>query len=373
METIVTLGLGQPPVSHELASTAGAVCKPIQFQFKGSVDEYFRLWIVNTLLSVMTLGVYSAWAKVTRLQYFYGNTFLDGVSFAYHGAPLAILKGRVLTYGVLAIVAILNYLSPALGKLLTIGLGFAAPVLIVRALRFRNANSSYRGIRFDFDGLQNDAYGAYVWGPAGIPLTLGLLYPYVVATQRKFVADGTRYGSSQFALTASTRSYYVAYARAGALLVGLLVMAYGLAVIAQIGLDALGLSDPATEELSVADYVAATGFLIALGASIVSAYAYVSATVTNLVWNNLSLGEHRFSSTQRPVEVAMIFLTNLAAAALTLGLALPWARIRLARYRADHLQVLPAFALDEFVASESHVVKATAGEFADALGLDIGL
>ena len=71
--------------------------------------------------------------------------------------------------------------------------------------------------------------------------------------------------------------------------------------------------------------------------------------------------------------MATLFLTNLAAAALTFGLALPWARIRLARYRANHLQMLPAFALDRFVASEADVVKATAGEFADALGLDIGL
>ena len=40
--------------------------------------------------------------------------------------------------------------------------------------------------------------------------TLGLMYPYVVATQREFIADSTWYGSLQFALTASTRSYYFA-------------------------------------------------------------------------------------------------------------------------------------------------------------------
>ena len=79
---------------------------------------------------------------------------------------MAILRGRVLTYGVITIVAILSYLSPALGQLLTIALALAAPALIIRALRFRNANSSYRGIRFDLDGLLGSAYRAYVWLPA---------------------------------------------------------------------------------------------------------------------------------------------------------------------------------------------------------------
>jgi uncharacterized membrane protein YjgN (DUF898 family) len=141
MQTVTTLGLSEVPVSRELAPDGGPACEPISFQFKGTADEYFRIWIVNTLLSVVTLGVYSAWAKVQRLQYFYGNTFLDGVPFAYHAAPLAILKGRVLTYGVLAIVAVLSYRWPELGKGLTFGLAWAGPWLIVKALRFRNANT----------------------------------------------------------------------------------------------------------------------------------------------------------------------------------------------------------------------------------------
>jgi uncharacterized membrane protein YjgN (DUF898 family) len=35
--------------------------------------EYFGIWIVNLLLSLVTLGIYTAWAKVRRLRYFYGN------------------------------------------------------------------------------------------------------------------------------------------------------------------------------------------------------------------------------------------------------------------------------------------------------------
>ncbi len=35
---------------------------PLNFTGKGS--EYFKIWIVNIALSLITLGIYSAWAKV---------------------------------------------------------------------------------------------------------------------------------------------------------------------------------------------------------------------------------------------------------------------------------------------------------------------
>src|SRR5687767_12457304 len=72
------------------------------FQFTGSEREYFRIWVVNLLLSLATLGMYSAWAKVRRLQYFDRNTVLAGASFDFHGDPKTILRGRLLAVTLLA-------------------------------------------------------------------------------------------------------------------------------------------------------------------------------------------------------------------------------------------------------------------------------
>ena len=65
-----------------------------QVHFTGNGREYFGIWIVNLLLSVLTLGIYSAWAKVRTLQYFYGHSRVDGQGFRYLATPLQILKGR---------------------------------------------------------------------------------------------------------------------------------------------------------------------------------------------------------------------------------------------------------------------------------------
>ena len=52
-------------------------------EFHGEGMEYFRIWIVNIFLSIITLGIFSAWAKVRREQYFYGNLRLGEQHFAY--------------------------------------------------------------------------------------------------------------------------------------------------------------------------------------------------------------------------------------------------------------------------------------------------
>jgi len=41
-----------------------------QFYFTGKGGEYFRIWIVNICLTILTLGIYSAWATVRTRRYF---------------------------------------------------------------------------------------------------------------------------------------------------------------------------------------------------------------------------------------------------------------------------------------------------------------
>src|SRR4026207_2339411 len=92
MNESIALG-GAPGISTSETRTASRV--PLPFEFRGNGGEYFRIWIVNLLLTIVTLGIYSAWAKVRRLKYMYRNTQIADSSFDYHGSPVAILKGRL--------------------------------------------------------------------------------------------------------------------------------------------------------------------------------------------------------------------------------------------------------------------------------------
>ena len=147
----------------ELGATTGALSRRVprriaSFQFTGDGREYFRIWVVNVLLTLVTLGVYSAWAKVRKTRYFWQNTRLDGHAFDYHGDPRAILLGRVV-----ALALVLGYtfafdISRATGLVMVALLCAVGPWLFMRAQRFRLVNSSWRGLRFGFDARLREAY-----------------------------------------------------------------------------------------------------------------------------------------------------------------------------------------------------------------------
>ena len=83
-----------------------------QLTFSGTAGEYFRIWIVNVCLTVITLGIYSPWAKVRRMKYLYRSTHLAGGSFDYHASPVAILISRCISVAVLAVYVAVANIAP---------------------------------------------------------------------------------------------------------------------------------------------------------------------------------------------------------------------------------------------------------------------
>jgi len=68
----------------------------------------------------------------------------------------------------------------------------------------------------------------------------------------------------------------------------------------------------------------------------------------------------------------MLHFVNIIASLISLGLLIPWAKIRLAKYRAEHVTFIAKGDINNFIANESKQVKATGGEFADAFDVDLG-
>jgi uncharacterized membrane protein YjgN (DUF898 family) len=182
---------------------------PVQFTGKGG--EYFGIWIVNLLLSIITLGIYSAWAKVRRMKYFYNNTKIDGVGFDYHAKPLSILKGRIIAFLIFVLYAVLSKFSPIMGFILLIALFIATPWIIVRGMIFNARNSSHRGLRFDFTGKTMAAAKVFILYPLFIVITLGLAFPFVMQRTNKFLFENHQFGASNFKSEALVKSFYMVY------------------------------------------------------------------------------------------------------------------------------------------------------------------
>jgi len=333
--------------------------------FTGTGGEYFRIWITNTFLSIITLGIYSAWAKVRRTRYFYGNTRLAGASFDYHGEPKAILKGRAVAVVLLVAYQLLSEMPGTAAGVLALLLVAALPWLIWKSLQFRLYNSSYRGIRFGFGGSARGAYIAYLLWPVLSSLTAFLLAPMAHQRIKRFQHGESRYGTSRFHFDAGVGRFYLLYLKAflvlvaGSIALGLLLGSL-LAAYSRRG---------APPEA----YRGALVFVVALYVWATLIYPVFSAMLQNLVWNHTGIGPHRFESRARAGRVAFIALTNLLAILCTLGLYLPFAKMRMMKYRLESVALLVDGSLDDFVADAQAGAGATGEGVADLLDFDLSL
>lgn len=343
----------KPPVAEKQEARSGAAPlvdgEPIQFEFQGKAGEYFKIWIVNVLLSIVTLGIYSAWAKVRNHRYFYSNTLLTGHSFEYTANPVNILKGRIIAVLFFAGYVFSTEFMPVL-TLVFVGLfviGF--PWLACKSLSFRNRNTVFRNIRFGFDGSYFEALKAYILWPFLGAISFGLLFPYAIYRQKAFVVAYARYGTTRFQPKFTSGGFY-----------NIFLVALGVAILGGIVSAMAGaLIPPLTPFLFLPFYL----FM----------FAYVNAKSANLIYNQTLLQEHGFDSQIQVGKLAWIYLTNALAVAFTIGLAMPWAKVRLAAYHASCLRLQSRGSLDEFIAAQEKNVSALGEEIGDVFDLDIGL
>ncbi len=339
------------------------------FRFTGRGGEYFRIWIVNLTLTILTLGIYSAWAKVRRLQYFHRHTALAGGSFEYHGNPVAILKGRLIGIGLLVLYNVSGSFHMGLGLLALAVLLAALPWLIQRSLCFRLANSSYRGLRLRFAGTLGGAYQAFLLYPAVGYFTLGLLMPFAHREIKRYQHNNSRYGNAAFHFNADVGRFYGIYLKMFGLL-ALLLIAAGLLVVA------LGLTAALTTDAGGGNKARIAGLIFLVGMAFYLLLFLIigpwfSARMQNLTWNHTALDAHAFRSQVRARDLFVIYLTNFIGIVLTLGLYKPFADIRLARYRLEHMALLTRGSLDDFLAVQTPAVNATGEETADLFDVDI--
>jgi len=332
-------------------------------EFRGSAREYFRIWIVNLLFTLLTLGIYSAWAKVRKQRYLYGNTRLDGDSFNYFGSARAILKGRILAVFVFFAYAVLTELYPvSIWAFLTAGV-ILLPLILVRALRFNARMSAWRGLRFDFPARVRDAVPLYLGMPLLVAVTLGLAFPWFIAKHKQFVISHHAFGISPLGCSMPVGKVYGIYFRAGLIIAGMTVVAIlGAAVLS-----------PVVVLLPQAGWLAFLLPVLAIYIAYAFAYAYLQARVTNLAWQNTYGAGVRFSSTLGAIDLAGLYISNLLAIIFTAGLAVPWAVVRTLRYRMENFAMLVSEEVVHEASPELLNISATGQELGEIFNVNFGV
>ncbi|MFZ6780899.1 YjgN family protein [Undibacterium sp. Ji83W] len=387
----------EPMPVAEVAAVASIANKVIipdwqYLKFSGTGKEYFRIWIVNLCLSLATLGIYSAWAKVRRLEYFDRNTSLAGASFNFHGEAKTILRGRIVAVILLFCYHYLFTFSRNLALTFFIVFLLGVPFMMRSALRFRLHQTSYRGLRFQFHGSIRDAYAAYspvafvillpgLFGAlfpeekymAGIAFIGYLYWPWLHARMRIYQHDNISYGNLRASCDMKSGAFSWSY-------VGVLLALF-CSVIVGIFLASIVSVVLAKHGGSLLQYLRNTkdvfylvlGFVMLLVTVLAAlgCLSYIQAVAWNKSWDNTSFPGVDIDSSLPYWPYWRLQVKNFFFTMFSLGLYRPFAVVALYRFRLAHVR-LRSEELDQVQATKkAGQAQATGDSSADMFGFDL--
>ncbi|MES2091742.1 MAG: YjgN family protein [Pseudomonadota bacterium] len=408
----MSTNLPQDETSRSAASaliTGNTIIVPptqrFQIEFTGSGSEYFRIWIVNLMLMLLTFGLYYPWAKVRKLRYFHGNTVVAGHALDFHGNPRKMLRGFLLISALLMVYSMAGNVSDTAGTVAFVIMMAVWPALFRASLQFRLANTSWRGLRFAFNGSLKESYKVFftpvlafaalgVLSAVLIPallLSLGAagpliggalmligavtLLPYCYWQLKTYQHSHYAYAQLQTEFRATARDVMGVFNRTGGMAVMALLGALAVGGLV-FGVGLWGAPDSLTPHKPMGALLKA--LLPALVLFILLSQAitgpYFVSRMQNLVWSRTGNQWMRFKSDLSFSRLLMLTLKNWALVVCTLGLYWPFAAIALTRLKLQAVSVHMRIGPDELVAQARGSHQDAAGDAAaDLLGIDVGL
>lgn len=383
-------------------------------KFEGSGREYFKIWIVNVLLTIVTLGFYYPWAKVRNRRYFYANSILDGRNFEYHATGKQLFIGFLVAMTLFIVYVLIQKISP-IGNLIMIGALFIAiPWLIWRSMMFNMRMTSFSNVHFDFTGQLRDSYMnffvypvllmiGYVVLAIGVEVLMPILgmgltsvisfvvfltfivfaVSFIKKKNTEYIINLSRYGQGIFQTNVKTKEFMTIMLKT----VGIAILAMfatalviGVLVYATVGLETLvslqeAANDPQMMQAKMAAIMPIIG-LAYLGMILASMFimAYSMTRQRTYVYENTTLDDEiTFGSTLKAKKFAWIMITNFLAVIATLGLAMPWAKVRVAKVMLENTQVYADAGFDQYMTQKQNESSSLGEQIGDAFDVDVGL
>jgi uncharacterized membrane protein YjgN (DUF898 family) len=365
---------------------------PVRFTASGS--EYFRIWIVNLLLILVTFGIYLPWAKVRKLRYFYGNTHVDGHALDFHGKGAQMLRGTAIVAVFLACYSAAVEVSGWAGLVAAMIFVAVWPMLFRASMRFRLANTSWHGLRFHFTGDERGAYAAMLpplalgllpvailaaivdpqaspkqaatvaQGVFGVTVLAGLaLLPYLLWRIKRYQHENYAFGPVRSSLRCGPGSFYLVFLKMlGVLVLGGAVFA---ALILGLGLTGRGAGGRFTLMLALA--LAGVLFFN------VFPRAFFMVQLQNLLWSRTGGRQFRFRSELALWPFVWLQLRNMLLIVVTLGLFWPFAVVATRRAQLEAVTLRTRIDLDDLAGVAVAEQDATGDAAADLFGMDVGL
>jgi uncharacterized membrane protein YjgN (DUF898 family) len=198
----MTIGDGTAGTT-EIGGTPGAT---LRLAYRGTGGDLFFIFIKNVFLTLVTIGIYTPWARTAKRNYLWRQVEIDGHRLEYTGTGMELFKGYLKVFVAYLVIAgapklVGKYSKGAGGVLQTLLALFViciVPFALYWSRRYLLGRTRWRGIRFGLAGDARDFAKLFLKGTLLTFLTLGFYSPILGNRVYGFLMRNTRYGSAPF-------------------------------------------------------------------------------------------------------------------------------------------------------------------------------
>ncbi len=381
------------------AAQAPAAPNFIPITFGGTTRQYFKIYTVNMLLTILTLGIYSAWARVRTRRFFMGHTYIGKHNLDFDARPLSILVSRLIVVailgGLLYAEITFDLIWSGVGVFL-VGTLLLLPVALVRGRSFIARHTLHRTVRFRYrleyrraailylgyasfsilfaytsaQAVGSENMRILIW-PGAVLLGFIILLPLLLHFDHRVQVDQLQFGRLRFFHESDVKTYYLGGNKVFWVSLFVTIVFYlGHLIVLDVLRALLGSLMPDASPLTIGSIGGMAGVMLGL-LYMTWLFALYRAVFTCLYWQSFCIGkDSRIVSWLEWQSYAWLLIVNYTLIILSLGFMYPWARVRAYRYVAERLEIRLGPETAAAYSSAGDDLSPLAGEFADVSGWD---
>lgn len=321
------------PGSVESLSTTPSATEPYRFRFHGDGLSFFLLLLKNLILTLITFGIYTPWARTERRRYIWSNLEIHGQRLQYVGTGNELFLGYVRVLGIYVLALLIGYIANILPKFFTVLINLSVTavflILIPYAIYWSRAyvlsRTRWRGIRLGLVGSAKPYARTFIISYFLSFLTLGIYIPFMIHRLRVIMTGNSRLGNAPFYYDANPSEFW---------------------------------------------WLCMKGFILTI-LTLGIYYPWFQVRLQKYRLAHTRIGEARGKFTLSGLTMLWLLLLNILGTTLTLGVAFPWIAVYSLRTICSHVTFEGFIDFSRILQSDA-LGPATGDGLADALGVDLG-
>ena len=296
----------------------------IPVQFIGSPKEYWKIYMINLALTILTFGLYRPWAKVRQYKYLYNHLIVDGIPMNFTAKPIRLLYGQLI---VMFFVVLYAYSQITVNVTLTLILVFAfiliLPILMWLSYRFFFRYTQWSGVSMAFAASKSEFYLETI-----IRFFVSFLFITVPLAQKRwfqFIAKNAFWGNKRLSVDPPLEKLYAGLG----LYIAMIASGFTIFIIFVLIISGamVAITSP-QDDLSHAEMGTIFGIML-VGALIYvvfifSGMAFLKGYTVHAIYHGLKVGEAKLKLNIKPLKLSWEYIKLYIFTLLSFGFAYPY-------------------------------------------------